>query len=143
MQRFPLATVQVQAPILFAIGMMIGASWYFLIEFEPDFRVLLSVFGLSALAVLTARPRGIAPGMMIGLWIILGTSSGALSGGLATQRVQHVSIVQETGPVLLEGWVQAALPAKRGVRLRIKVHAIDGLDQNQTPPIVRVTHIST
>ena len=37
----------------------------------------------------------------------------------------------------------AGAAVQAGVRLRLKVHAIDGLDENQTPPIVRVTHISS
>lgn len=141
MQRFTLAAVQVQAPIVFAIGMMLGAAWYFLIDFEPSLYGLMGATGLSALAVFVALFKGASSGIAALSWALTGMAIGALSGGLATQRVAHATVPSEIGPVLLEGWVQRALPAQRGVRLRLKVHAIDGLDESLTPPIVRVTHI--
>ncbi|MEL6693242.1 MAG: ComEC/Rec2 family competence protein [Pseudomonadota bacterium] len=143
MQRFPLATVRVQAPIVFAIGMMLGAAWYFLIDFEPKLYALIAASGLSSLPVLWVKFKGAASLAIALTWAFAGITIGALSGGLATQRVAHATVPTEIGPVLLEGWVQRALPASRGVRLRLKVHAIDGLAQSQTPPIVRVTHISS
>jgi competence protein ComEC len=142
MQRFPLTAIQVQAPIVFAIGMMLGAAWYFLIDFEPNTHTLIPVAVLSALAVFAARSRGASAGFVALSWALSGAAFGALSGSFATQRVAHATVSSEVGPVLLEGWVQRALPAQRGVRLRLKVHAIDGLDEGLTPPIVRVTHIS-
>lgn len=143
MQRFPLAAIQVQAPIVFAIGMMLGAAWYFLIDFEPSLYALMGGAGLSALAVFIAKFKGVSSSVVALAWALTGMAIGALSGGLATQRVAHATIPSEIGPVLLEGWVERALPASRGVRLRLKVHAIDGLDESLTPPIVRVTHISS
>lgn len=142
MQRFPLTAIQVQAPITFAIGMMLGAAWYFLIDFEPHAHLIIAAAGLSALAVFAARSRGASAGLVALSWALSGAAFGALSGSLATQRVAHATVPSKIGPVLLEGWVQRALPAQRGVRLRLKVHAIDGLDEGLTPPIVRVTHIS-
>ena len=87
--------------------------------------------------------RSVSSSVVALAWALTGMAIGALSGGLATQRVAHATIPSEIGPVLLEGWVERALPASRGVRLRLKVHAIDGLDESLTPPIVRVTHISS
>lgn len=141
MQRFPLTAIQVQAPIVFAIGMMLGAAWYFLIDFEPNAHLIIAATGLSALGVIAARLRGVSTGLIALAWGLTGLAFGGLSGSLATQRVAHATVPSEIGPVLLEGWVQRALPAQRGVRLRLKVHAIDGLDEDRTPPIVRVTHI--
>ena len=114
----------------------------FLIDFEPSAHILIPVAVLSALAVFAARSRGASAGIVALSWALSGAAFGALSGSLATQRVAHATVSSEVGPVLLEGWVQRALPAQRGVRLRLKVHAIDGLDEGLTPPIVRVTHIS-
>lgn len=143
MQRFPLATVQVQAPIVFAIGMMLGAAWYFQVDFEPELYVLVGAAALSALIVFIVMLKGASSNIAAVSWVLTGMALGALSGGIATQRVSHATLSSEIGPVLLEGWVQRALPAQRGVRLRLKVHAIDGLDESLTPPIVRVTHISS
>ena len=122
---------------------MLGAAWYFLIDFEPNMSVLLSAAFAAILIVIIVKFRVATPGVAALAWTISGVAIGAVSGGLATQRIAHPTVRSEIGPVLLEGWVQRALPSKRGVRLRLKVHAIDGLDENLTPPIVRVTHISS
>ncbi|MFN3214648.1 MAG: ComEC/Rec2 family competence protein [Henriciella sp.] len=142
MQRFPLTTVQIQAPIVFAIGMMFGAIFYFLVEFEPSFWGLFCLASASVVAIIVAIRRSAPSWTVYLLWALVGGACGALSGSLATHRSQHVAVPTEIGPVLLEGWVQAALPAARGTRLRIRVHAIDGVEEDQTPPVVRVTHIT-
>lgn len=143
MQRFPLAAIQVQAPIVFAIGMLLGAAWYFLIDFEPSLSALTAAAFGAMLTVFFLKSSVAASTVIALAWVLSGMTMGALSGGVATQRVQHATVAAEIGPVLLEGWIERALPATRGVRLRLKVHAIDGLDAHQTPPIVRVTHISS
>ena len=114
MQRFPLAAVQVQAPIYFAIGMMLGAAWYFLIDFEPSLFALMAAAGLAALTVLILKMRGANTWALAFAWTLAGLTLGTLSGGLATQRVAHPTVHSEIGPVLLEGWAQRALPSKRG-----------------------------
>lgn len=143
MQRFPLTAIQVQAPIVFAIGMMLGAAWYFQVDFEPGLFVLAVAAAVSALIVFIVMLTGASSSVAAFSWVVIGMAIGGLSGSLATQRVSHATLSSEIGPVLLEGWVQRALPAQRGVRLRLKVHAIDGLDESSTPPVVRVTHISS
>jgi competence protein ComEC len=47
------------------------------------------------------------------------------------------------GPVMLEGWIEQAQPARRGVRLILRVHAIDGRGDASNPQRVRLTHIAT
>jgi competence protein ComEC len=142
MQRFPLTTVQVQAPIVFAICMMFGAIWYFLVDFEPPFWALFSLTSATIAAIIAAIRMPTPSWAVYLLWALIGGACGAFSGSLATHRSQHVAVQSEIGPVLLEGWVQAALPAARGTRLRIRVHAIDGIEADRTPPVVRVTHIT-
>lgn len=145
MQRFTLSAVQVQvqnqAPLIFALGMILGTSWYFTVNFEPNFiAVLVGFAGAIAGLVLLARSN-VTAGLVLAAWLIGGSASGVLAGSLATKRVQHVTLQAEIGPVMLEGWVLNALPAKRGTRLRLRVHAIDGVEADQMPSVVRVTHI--
>ena len=78
MQRFPLATVQVQAPIVFAIGMMLGAVWYFLIDFEPSLLALLGASGTAALILFIVKFRLAASRAAPLAWVLFGVTIGAL-----------------------------------------------------------------
>lgn len=147
MQRFPLSAIrlelQLRAPLVFAIGMMIGTIWYFSINFEPSMTGLLVLAG-SGFSILIWAMRRTTPSVVIaGLMLLSGSVSGALSGSFATLRADHAAVQQPLGPVLVEGWITQAQPARRGVRLVLRVHSIDGLDAAQTPRTVRVTHISS
>ena len=145
MQRFTLSTdlsyLQMHGPVLFAIGMLLGTLWYFSLDFEPNLLLLiLGTFGLSALLFWVRQKLafGVA---RIGLVIALGASFGAGAGSFASARVQTITIAQETGPVWVEGWIERGLPAERGARLELRVHAIDGLATENTPKHIRLTHI--
>lgn len=146
MRRFPSSLLQFtprnRLPSLFAIGMLVSAAWYFSVEFEPSVLGLLLLAAPMSGAVLFAHLRGRNVGVLAVSIIALGVVSGALSGSVATLRLGHAQIQAPIGPVLLEGWVHSAEPAKRGVRLVIRVHAIDALDEALTPETVRLTHIS-
>ncbi len=144
MQRFPLSTHLIHVfspgPVGFAIGMAVGAAWYFSIDFEP---ASWGLIGAALVLFLAARiaPRVSLPSTGIGLLFILcGGAAGALSGSLATQRAQTITITEEIGPMRVEGWIQTALPGDNGTRLLVRVHAIDGVASAQTPRYVRVTH---
>lgn len=41
---------------------------------------------------------------------------------------------------MIEGWVQSVEPGTKGNRLRLRVHAIAGVDTSDTPKFARVTH---
>lgn len=147
MQRFLLSAIrlklQLRAPLVFAIGMMIGASWYFSINFEPSMTGLLIFAGFGFSFVIWAMRRTM-PGIAVaGLMLLSGSVSGAVSGSFATHRADHAAVQNPIGPVLVEGWITEAQPARRGVRLVLRVHSIDGLERAQTPRTVRVTHISS
>lgn len=146
MQRFPLSAIrlelQLRAPLVFAIGMMLGAIWYFSIDYEPSAAGLIFAAVLVCSALVLAARRNL-PGLMTAVLMIFGGAvSGATAGSLATLRAHHASIQAPMGPVLVEGWVTQAQQARRGVRLVLRVHAIDGLDAARTPKTLRVTHIS-
>ena len=92
MQRFPLAAIQVQAPIVFAIGMMLGAAWYFLIDFEPSLYALMGGAGLSALAVFIAKFKGVSSSVVALAWALTGMAIGALPGAPEPLRVDQPTI---------------------------------------------------
>ncbi|MEO1660147.1 MAG: ComEC/Rec2 family competence protein [Pseudomonadota bacterium] len=146
MQRFPLFDIRIgltsTAPQAFALAMLCGAIWYFSIPFEPDLRPLFGAASVVWTAAMIGFIRGFAPGLMALLVILSGAATGAVSGKLATERTQTIQMSEVIGPVLLEGWVMQAQPAKRGVRLVVRVHAIDGLAGPETPQQVRLTHIA-
>lgn len=142
MQRFVLFSrqrqPQVQTPVIVAVGMLIGALWYFTRSFEPGLiwlcaaAIVTTTFALAS----TRFPTGV---FQVGL-LFFAISLGALAGGFASFRVSTTSVMEETGPVWLEGWIENALPAARGARLEIRVHAIDGWSPESAPSRVRLTH---
>ncbi len=144
-RRFVSRLLQIGAhggqPLLFAFGLCIGAAIYITAPFEPD---ALLIFGISFASILLFAmfwQSGRAPPLVFALCVLLvGVSCGVLSGKLALLRVSHPVITQPMGPVMLEGWVEDVEPAKRGVRLRLIVHAIDDLPAKQLPEKIRVTH---
>jgi competence protein ComEC len=143
MQYFVLFLRQIQLhiepPTLLAVGMLIGSAWYFTRSFEPNLGWLfIAAIVTGGLVSVHWRGEGLIPQAALAAFAI---SLGALSGGLATHRTDTVSVPAETQPVWLEGWIETALPAARGVRLEIRVHAIDGVLPQATPSRVRLTHL--
>ena len=144
MQRFSLSTVQFRgemtAPFAFAIGMMAGTVWFYSVGFEPSFVALAGAVSVLCGAAISLRHLSNSATLLTIFIMLCGVASGALSGGLATQRANHVTISAPTGPVLLEGWIIGAQPARSGVRLVMRVHAVEGLELSDTPRLVRLTH---
>ena len=146
MRRFPSSLLQFTSrdrlPTYWALGMLVGAVWYFSIGFEPPlFWIACGAVFAGGTAWFSRRSHRL--GALYAVAIIgVSMSSGALSGSLATKRLSHKQIERPTEAVWLEGWVTRVEPAKRGVRLVLLVHAVDGLSPEETPEIVRLTHIS-
>lgn len=146
MRRFPSSLLQFTSrerlPSYVAIGMLLGAIWYFSIDFEPPLSALAGWALISGLVVwLSARWRYMTI-IFVAVLMTFAAAIGALAGSAATHRLSHAQIEGLTGPVLVEGWVTGAEPAKRGVRVVIRVHAVDGLAAEATPNQVRLTHIT-
>ena len=87
------------------------------------------------------QTRNVSGAATLALLICSGASFGAFCGSVATLRGAHAQIEQPNGPVLLEGWIERVEPAARGVRLVLRLHAIDGVSADATPKQVRLTHI--
>lgn len=146
MRRFPSSLLQFtsrdRVPTFYALGMLTGAAWYFSVDFEPT--LLWIVVGAISSGLTALFSRRLQHNALLHVIAIIAFSStlGALAGSLATQRLSHVQIDQPVGPVMVEGWITRIEPAKRGVRLVIRVHAMDGVSADQTPDLVRLTQIS-
>ena len=145
MQRFALsirlAHLQMSAPVLFAIGMLTGAAWYFSLRFEPHHVLVYAILFALIIAWRALARLQLAAEVSLGLIVLIGIAAGLSAGCFATSRVNTVTIEREMPPVWLEGWIEKALPADRGTRLELRVHAVDGLAKDETPTHVRLTHI--
>ncbi|NQY96769.1 MAG: ComEC/Rec2 family competence protein [Henriciella sp.] len=146
MRRFPSSLLQFTSrerlPSYFALGMLVGAIIYFSIDFEPPFAALVLISVISGGCVWLSASFARSTGVFAVALVAFSAALGALAGGAATQLLSHTQIASPTGPVLVEGWVTAVQPAKRGVRVVLRVHAIDQLPAEQTPELVRLTHIA-
>ena len=146
MRRFPSSLLQFTAhhrlPSWFALGMLAGAIWYFSIHVEPPMGGLVLAALAASIAVWASAVLGRSTLVYAGAVWAFAATLGALAGSAATQRLSHAQIAAPVGPVLVEGWVTSVQPAKRGVRVVLHVHAVDGLPAEQTPAKVRLTHIS-
>lgn len=129
-------------PLVFALSMLIGSAWYFSVWNEPPLVTIVAVFTVMLALFTWCRSRGASAILFIISVTGLGIASGALSGKFATLRSTHSVVEQPVGPVMLEGWVEDVQPAKRGVRLRLLVHAIDGVGSAKTPRHIRLTHMT-
>ncbi|MEL6860480.1 MAG: ComEC/Rec2 family competence protein [Pseudomonadota bacterium] len=146
MRRIPSSLLQFdildRGASVFAIGMLIGAVWYFSIPFEPSIAVLVLIWVAAGIGFVWIRRTEVAGALALSL-LAFAAATGALSGKLATERLNHVAVAAPMGPVLVEGWITQAEPAARGVRLVIKTHAVDGVLEGQRPKLIRLTHISS
>jgi len=131
-------------PFVFALSVCLGALIYLSLTFEPDKRFIGGLGGLALLCfyvLATNRFQGLlAIIVRICMWLVLGVILGISAGILRVQTVAAPTITSELGPVIVEGWVSAVEPAKTGVRLRIKPHAIAGLTDAEIPKTIRLTH---
>ena len=127
--------------MLFALGLSAGAAVYVSLANEPGFYWLAGIFATSlVMFLLVRRLLSSRPLIYLGVILLMGLSSGVLAGKVATMRVSHPVFDRTIGPIMVEGWVDEIEPARRGVRLRVQVHAIAGLAPEEIPKHVRLTH---
>lgn len=129
-------------PLAFAFAVCGGAALYFSLSFEPDFPVIAATSAAFLVWWMVAR-RWWTSDIAIALVLVaFGVSLGCAAAGLRTRLVSAPVIAAETGPVMLEGWVQEIEPGNRGVRLVLRVHSIAGQAAETWPKFVRITHTS-
>jgi competence protein ComEC len=146
MRRFPSSLLQFTSrdrlPSYFALGMLIGAIWYFSLDFEPALACLVAAALAAGSVAWGSAVLGRSTLAFVAAVTLFAATIGALAGSAATHRLSHTQIARPIGPVLVEGWITRVQPAKRGVRVLLRVHAVDGLAKAETPNMVRLTHIS-
>lgn len=129
--------------IFYAFSMALGAILYLLLWFEPaPLASLISVLICAALAFGLTHWVGTYSVLALSSRLILAVSVGLLAGHVANWRSHGPRLEGVVGPVMVEGWVTAIDPAARGDRLRLAVHAIQGVSADQRPHSIRLTHIS-
>ncbi len=124
-------------PLFFAFAACGGAALYFLTAGEPPIYLIVGALMLSLSGVFATRRFVLVYAAGI---ILAGASAGLAAAALRTRMVAAPVISQTIGPVMLEGWVSTVEPARKGVRVRLQVHAIAGMDSEQMPKTVRLTH---
>jgi competence protein ComEC len=128
--------------LVLSFAICAGAVLYFSLAFEPDLRRMLTISAGTLTAWLLAR-RFLTSDILICLFAVLfGVSLGVTAGCLRSAMISTPTITEETGPVMLEGWVQDVEPGRKGVRLLIQVHAIANTAEAGRPQTVRLTHTS-
>lgn len=129
-------------PLALAFAICGGAALYFSLSFEPDFLVIAGASAALLVLWVAARRWWTSDIAITLVLVVFGISLGCAAAGLRTRLVSAPVIASETGPVMLEGWVQEIEPGNRGVRLLLRVHSIAGLATESWPQFVRVTHTS-
>ncbi|MDP1556979.1 MAG: ComEC/Rec2 family competence protein, partial [Hyphomonas sp.] len=129
-------------PLMFAFAICGGAATYFFMPFEPDLALLAGASALTLAVWIAARLWWTSDTAITLVVVALGLSMGLLAGSLRTRLVEAPVVSIETGPVMVEGWVQEVEPGRKGVRLVIRVHSIAGMSDKDWPEYIRVTHTS-
>jgi competence protein ComEC len=127
-------------PFCFALSVCAGAMAYLSLPVEPSGLVYLAVLiGLGVLGLFVLRvgsPAFVRVALLLSFGLALGGSAGKARVEMNGSAPQKTAI----GPVLVEGWLTAIEPGRKGVRLRIKTHAIGRLGPDETAKTVRLTH---
>lgn len=127
-------------PLYFALGLCIGAIVYFTISYEPSLLVLLALTTAVSGAVFFGLRNAEGFALRLVLILIMGAVCGAMVCKIHTMVRPAPPVQQMIGPAMIEGWVSAVEPGEKGVRLRIDVHAIGGIDADHLPNRIRLTH---
>jgi competence protein ComEC len=119
-------------PVLFGIGIFV----YFVLPREPSVLALAGIFLATTIAAWRARRR-------IGLFRLLiafaFVAGGATTMKLRTDWVAAPKLSREMTRVVT-GWVaERSMASRGGVRVALRVQAIEGLAAAGTPHIVRIT----
>lgn len=129
-------------PLMLAFAICGGAASYFALPAEPELALVLSINAVLIVVFLAARQWSRSETVIMLTIVMLGGSLGVTAGAVRSLTSAAPVIGSETGPVMLEGWIQEIEPGQKGVRLNIRVHSISGMSPSDWPLNVRVTHMS-
>jgi len=138
-RRRVLLDLRAAGPVVLAFCFALGAHVYFSLPGEPGVPSL--AFGLALSLALLAGLRRLPSqaAALFGAMLVAG-ALGLAHAKATAARTATVMITAETGPLQLEGWVRQVEGGRNGPRLRIEVHAMQGMDAERIPRLVRVTH---
>ncbi|MAN65263.1 ComEC/Rec2 family competence protein [uncultured Hyphomonas sp.] len=140
-QIWSIAAVDAQ-PLLLAFAMAGGAAAYFVAPSEPPFWLALLAPLAGAGGIALGRRMRLPSALQIAAWLAFGVALGMCAASVRARLVAAPVIADETGPVMVEGWLSEVETGSKGPRLRIEIHAIAGLTPDATPKLVRLTHRS-
>ena len=126
-------------PLLIPLAMTLGAGVYMSLPFEPGW-LPLGVWAAASLgpyAVLRLRGGGRAAFVCL---LIFSAALGAIAGKARAVSVEAPVLLEQIGPVRIEGIVAEIDASERSRRVRIAVRAIENLTPEQTPRFVRFSY---
>lgn len=119
-------------PVLFGIGIFV----YFVLPREPSVLALAAIFLAATIAAWRSRRQ---TGLFRLLTAFAFVAAGAATMKLRTDWVAAPKLSREMTRVVT-GWVsERSMASRGGVRVALKVHAIEGVAAADTPHFVRVT----
>lgn len=130
--------------VLLALSVAAGAAIYLLLPSQPGAVGLgaivagLALFCVAARVIQLAGRAGRAARVLSS--VAFGVALGLSAGMVRVALVQAPTLSSSVGPTIVEGWVTSVEPGAKGVRLRIRTHAISGVAPKDTPKFVRMTH---
>jgi len=129
-------------PLVLAIAICGGAAAYFALPYEPALTATLGAAAGTFVLWLVARLLLTSDTAITLAVIAFGACLGLAAASLRARNVDAPVIRAETGPALVEGWVQEVEPGRKGVRLLSKVQSVGGMSDAEWPEFVRLTHAS-
>lgn len=129
--------------MLFALALAVGSAWYFSLRYEPSWPVVAGGVAAGFLAWRLARLVWLLPWLAPLALVAFGLAGGVGLAKLRTAMIDSPVIAAETEPVLVEGWVVSIDRGNSGPRLTLDVQAIAGFPPEQTPRLVRMTHMTS
>ena len=130
-----------RGPLYFALGLCIGVSVYFALDFEPGLVETLGLAGVVLALGFAGLRLSLPRSVRLLAMIAMGIACGGAAAKLHTDLRPAPRITQTIGPVMLEGWVTSVEAGEKGARLRLTVHAIAGETSASMPRHVRLTHV--
>ena len=120
-----------------------GSAWYFTLRTEPSWTLVAGGVIAGFFAWRLARQVWPLPWLSTLVLVGFGLSGGVGLAKLRTGMIDSPVIAEETATVLVEGWVVSIDRGNSGPRLTLDVHAISGFSPEQTPRLVRMTHMTS
>ncbi|WP_026180545.1 ComEC/Rec2 family competence protein [Henriciella marina] len=127
-------------PLYFALGLCLGAAGYFSLSFEPPIAIFVIALLLTGVGAAAAVRRSGIFTLRLAAILLFGAVCGAGVSKTHTELRAEPAVQAMIGPAMVEGWVTSVQPGTNGLRLRIDVHAIGGVDSADLPKKIRLTH---